>query len=313
VVKSFAPALVAGVVSALLYIVVFTFGLGFLFLFLPTLPLFWLGLGKNSRESLHAMLIATVVLVLFTNPLNAIFLYLLCLGLPAWYIAHEALKRGRRGDKVVWFPMTAIFARLTMVFSFFLLGVTLYYHNVEGGLPGMIAPRISTAFSLLSSEVDKQTQQTLEAAAPGLAFLVFAVSAWMWCACLYLHAWATNRELIRQKRNIRPSMAIKSFPPPNWMISLLLISACASLIGSPSLAFWGKASLIILLFPYFLLGTSLLNERTKKTEYRYFILFFSYFLMAMLLWPVFILSGYGFIYHLILINKYLSAGGTTRS
>jgi len=306
----FAPSLIAGAVSGALYLTVFYFGLGFLFLFLPTLPLFWLGLGKNSSLALYACFIGALMLAVFSNPAAAV-VYLLFLALPAWYIARESLKHGASGPISIWFPLTVIFSRLMALCCFGLLAATLYYLPTPGGLPGMMAPRISSAFSLISSEFDQHASEAIQAAAPGLAFLIFAVSAWMWGGCLYLHAWIVNRELQRQKIAIRPHMHVGAFPPPNWMISLLLITAVASLIGGASLAFWGKASLLMLLFPYFLLGIALLHIQTKKMEHRALLLFFIYFLIAILLWPVLLVAGHGVIYHIRLLNKYLSAGGTS--
>ncbi len=306
-----APKIVAGVVSAALYLIVFTFGLGFLFLFLPTLPIFWLGLSKRSDDALHATLIATVLLSIFSNPFSAVLLYLLCLGLPAWYIAHEGMKSGGGKGITIWFPITIIFARLMTAFVFILLAVTLYYSGTEGGLPGTLTPFIHEALTSFSKEIDEKTSDVLQTAAPKLSFLIFSVSAWMWGACLYLHGWVVLRELKRQNLATRPDMAITAFPPPNWIIPLLLITAFASLVGGESLAFWGKSSLIILLFPHFLFGLALLHAQTRKSEHRLLLLFCTYFILALFLWPVFIVAGYGFIYHIKMLNKYLSSGGTS--
>ncbi len=309
--KTLAPSLTAGAVSALLYVVTFTFGLGFLFLFLPTLPIFWLGLSKRPDQALQAGLIGATLLVILTNPASALCVYLMLLALPAWYISRECLKFGSAPPIVIWFPITAIFARLMTAFCFTLLAITLYFSGTEGGLPGLIAPRITAALSMLSNELSRDTSDALDALAPSLSFFVFSVSAWMWGLCLYLHGWVTNRELIRQTIAVRPDMTIVNLPPPNWMITLLLIAAFASLAGSTSLAFWGKSSIIILLFPYFLLGLSLVHTQVRLFEYRFLLLFLLYFLLALLLWPVLIIAGYGVIYHVRLLNKYLSAGGTS--
>ncbi|MDX2074296.1 MAG: DUF2232 domain-containing protein [Alphaproteobacteria bacterium] len=306
-----APSVIAGVVSALLYTFVFTFGLGLLFLFLPTLPIFWLGLSGRSDPALHAVLVATILISLFFNPVGALFVYALGLGLPAWYIARESMRHGRNGSLTIWFPMTVIFARLMVVIAFALLAVTLYYADGKGGLAGAITPYIHAALAHFSAEIDDEASAMLKAAAPKITFLVFSVSAWMWALCLYLHSWVVNRELQRQKITTRSETVIAAFPPPNWMISLLLIAAIASLIGGESLAFWGKSSLMILLFPHFLFGLMLLHAQTRRNEYRFLLLFFMYFLLAALLWPVVIVAGYGLIYHIGLLNKYLSAGGNS--
>jgi len=309
-VKAFAPAFVAGVLSAILYVIVSAFGLGLLFMFLPTLPLFWLGLSERSHMTAHACLIGTVILALFMPPLG-LSMYILTLALPAWHISRQGMKSGNVRGITVWFPFTIIFSQLMCAFSFVLLAVALVYSSSEGGLPAILGPWLDTAAERFSSEMSSEEVQILKETLHKLSFLFFSLSAWIWALCLYVHAWVTQRELIRQKHPTRPHMSIDVLPPPNWMISLIIIAALASLIGSPSLAFWGQTSLIIYMLPYFMLGMALLHLRLKKSRFRVSLLFFIYFLLASALWPALFVGIYGLIYHLKLLNKYLSAGGTS--
>ena len=55
--KDFTSALIAGLLSSGLFLVVFGIGLGFVFMFLPTLPLFFTGLGKSPRLTYIAVII----------------------------------------------------------------------------------------------------------------------------------------------------------------------------------------------------------------------------------------------------------------
>jgi hypothetical protein len=300
----------SGLVSAGLYVVVATFGLGFLFLFLPSLPIFWMGMSNRSDEALRASLAATLLLAVISGPASAL-VYLLVIALPAWYMAQEASKNGVYQQRVWWFPLTVIVARLVAAFSFLTLALALYYSHIPGGLAELVAARIREAMALFVGEVDEKTFATMQMAAAHYSFLVFGVFAWMWIACLYLHGWVVCRELTRQRKPARPDMAVAPFPPPNWMISLLLISMLAIAIGSETMVFWGKTSLMVLLLPYFLLGLALLHERTKRLQNRTLLLFCLYLLLAMLPWAAVIAAAYGVTYHVSLLNKYLSSGGNS--
>ena len=301
-----APAFLAGAASAFIYFIVSHFELGIFFPFLPTLPIFWLGLSRRTDDALKAALIGTIILVLINGPANALVLYMLLLALPAWYIAHESLKVGTAHPIVIWFPLTVIYARLMAAGSFLLLAMTLYYSSIPGGLPGMITDHISASIAAFSKELDETSARSLALIAPSLTFFIFPVSLWIWGLCMLAHGWVTQRELVRQKIHLRPDMAIAAFPPPNWMLTLLVISVLAAIAGGSSLSFWGKSSSFILLFPYFLLGMALLHRLAKRTPYGIHLLFCLYFFMVILRWPL-----YAVVYHIRLLNKYLSAGGTS--
>jgi polyferredoxin len=66
-----------------------------------------------------------------------------------------------------------------------------------------------------------------------------------------------------------------------------------------------------LMLPYFMLGMALIHEHCKKLPNRKIFLVFLYVMLISLLWAVLIVAGYGFYYHVKLLNKYLSAGGTS--
>lgn len=304
------PAIAGGVLSATLYFASFALGLGFLFLFIPTLPIFWLALSRTDSTGLHASLIATVILALIASPAHAI-VYLFLLALPSFYMAHESLRRGQFENNVVWFPLTVIITRLTAIFCFLLLAITLYYAHNEGGLPAMVAERLAEALTVIFAEIPEANSEIIKAAAVNMSFLVFPVTAWMWLLSIYLHGWFINRELVRRNLSIRPNFRIPPFPPQNWLITLLLITAIASIIGGPSLVFWGKASLITLLLSHFLLGLALIHTRAKNLPNISLLLFCLYFLLLMQPWITLVVAAYGAFYHIRLLNKYLSAGGSS--
>lgn len=302
-------AAIAAGVSALLYVAAFALGLGFLFLFVPTLPIFWLGLARHDSTCLHASLMATVAIALFMGAGNAIF-YLVFLALPSCYVSYEALKQGQFSKNItLWYPLSMTFTKLVAAIVFILLAVTLFYMPTSGGLPALLASQVERSLGDALKDLPQQEAIVLKTLAEQFSFLIIAIAGWMWATSLYMHGWIINHELKRRSKNIRPDFAVSIFPPPNWLISLLLITAIASIIGGESLAFWGKSSLILLTLPHFLFGMALVHEQSKKWPARSGVLFFIYFMIFALLWVAIIIAAYGFYYHLKLLNKYLSSGG----
>ncbi len=98
----------------------------------------------------------------------------------------------------------------------------------------------------------------------------------------------------RWRKNLAAAARISPsglFAMPGWMLALLAICALASLIGSESMSFLGKSTLISLMLPYFFLGAALLQETSKTWPSRRFFLFFIYFIIFAQFWPALILAG----------------------
>ncbi len=297
--KELFQAMAGGVLSALLFLLAAASGLGFFCLFLPTLPLFWLGLSTSPKLALHGGIVAALLIAALELAAGVMFLFLL--GLPAWYITQKSLlSRDYTGGRT-WFPLGLIFTTLTW-FAVALMAVTgLFYAGEPGGLPAILAQHMQQSLS----EVGNEYKEAVTILAGELSFLVFSLGVWLWALMIYGHGWLANYLLARTGRNIRPDFAIEVFPMPGTMLWLLAFAALSSLFGSESLAFLGKSGLIMLLFPYFLLGTALMHLHTKTWPSRRFFLFFVYAMIFVQFWPALILCGMGFFHQI----KCLSGAG----
>ena len=302
--------LAAGFLSAVLYIAVFSLGLGFLFLFLPTLPLFWVGLSVRPKAALQAGLVAALALLVVIGP-GAAAMHWLSLTLPTWYLCYQSAKRVKLGDFTLWFPLGNAFATITAFACGLMVSVAIDYMGTEGGLGKAFSSLVSAIVAPVSKDMGEQVGGLLKTITSEYSFLIIAITFWMWMLCLLLHGWLANRLLVKANKAIRPHFFITPFPLPHWLLHLLLIAALASVIGGPSLAFAGKACFMMLLFPYFLHGCSMMHHHVAKWPNRLLFLFFVYFLLFALLWPVLLLVGMGLWQQLISVNKHLSAGGTS--
>jgi hypothetical protein len=300
--KDLLSALIAAFISSALFLLILGLGLGFLFMFLPALPLLTLGLGKNARLTLIAML-ASVLMVFAGGNLPAALLYLFFLGLPSCYVVKEGLlSRPGAGSERQWYPVGLILTHLTIYACIFVALMCAYYSR-EGGMALILSQHIREAFS----ELEGDYGEVVDMLAENLSFMVFAITIWLWGMAFYAHGWLAQRVLKQKHMQQRPGFALLPFTLPGWMISLLAICALASLIGSPDLAFLGKSTLMSLLFPYFLSGAALLHAASKNWPSRGFFIFFIYFTIFTLFWPALIIAGWGFFEQI----KHLSATGTS--
>jgi len=287
--KEIMSAGIAGLLTSGLFLIVFGIGLGFVFMFLPTLPLFFLGLSKFPRLTHGAIAFAAVLITLIAGPASAM-LFMIFLGVPTWYFSKKSLLSvPSQSGEAAWYPVGFIIMDLTLYACALVALMTLYYTGQEGGLPQIMSQNIREAFSGLESEYGEIVEQM----ASGWAFLMFPVTIWLWGVILYAHAWLSNRVLVRRNANSRPHMAIEPFTMPAWMLTLLVICALASLIGSPSMSFLGKSVLLSLMLPYFFSGCAQMHKSAKTwPSYRFFI-FFVYFMVFTQFWPALILAGFG--------------------
>jgi len=299
------PALAAGLIAAALFLAVLITGLGFFFLFLPTLPLLWVGLSRAPKLALIGMLVASLVITLFATFSVGLF-FLAFFGVPVFYITQWALLSRNEGGEIVWFPIGLIFSRLTLYAGALLLLVAFYYHTQTGEFEMMLAEHIRATFS----NVGEEYAEAVNLLAGKLLFLVFTMSIWLWGLLLYAHAWFANRQLVKKSRNIRPDFAVIIFLPPHYLPALLAIAAFASLTGSPEMAFLGKCLLTALMLPYFFLGVALMHDHTKAWANRKLLLFFIYFLVFTQFIPALILAGIGLVYH---IKRLSARPDSTRS
>jgi len=286
--KDFIYIFIAALVASGLFLAVFGIGLGFVFMFLPTLPLFAVGLGKQPSLALNATFAAAILISLVAGVPSGL-LFLLFLGLPAWYLIKESLLWRDGPDARLWMPVGLVLSRLTFYACGIVALMTLYYAFQPGGLPHMLSQNIRDAFADLREDYG----DVIDALANRWSFLIFSVTIWLWGLALYAHAWVINRLLVVKGRQVRPDLAIEPFTLPHWLPSLLAICALASLIGSPSMSFLGKSTLISLLLPYFFQGAALMHLASQRWPSRRFFLFFIYFMIVAQFWPALILSGIG--------------------
>jgi hypothetical protein len=295
-------AFVFGLLSAGMFLLVMTLGLGFFFLFLPILPLLCEGMGKDPRIALWGAGFATLVIAVVGGAAAGVLFFAL-IGLPSWTISRQALLSQGQGESRSWYPVGLIITHLTLYGCALLALASLLYVGEPGGIEALVGQNIRET---LSSQPEEYAQ-AVNLLADQLSFLIFSVTLWLWAAMLYAHMWFASRLLAKKGTLIRPDVAVRPFIMPNWMFSLMGICALASLIGGDTTRFLGNTTLIALLLPYFFLGASVMHALSRHWPNRRFFLFFVYLFIFAQLWPAFFLSAFGLWCHI----KGLPAGAAS--
>ncbi len=281
---------VASLVAAILFFVVLRLGLGSFFMFLPSLPLFYVGLSDGARPALRVALIASMLVVLGAG-IGGGIAFGIMIGLPAAYFADCCLrhKLDANGEKH-WFPLGMALTNLTLSAAGLLSLVAFIMALSPQNLPELLSSYVRMALSSLSTEFGPE----IEIMATGWLFLPLAITIWMWGIGLFVHAWVAHRFLQKRGQTPRPSIALTPFVIPSWMLYLLAICALASMIGGESMSFMGKTLLLVLALPYFFSGLANMHEASKNWPNRRFFLFIIYFFLIGLFWPALIIAASGF-------------------
>lgn len=311
-----AITVVTALLASVLFLLVFSLGMGFLFMFLPTLPLFIVGFGKSSKIALDAGMLASFIIAVLTGGFSAPVMFFIAFAVPCWAICfllrHHydiQIKDQNSSNKTtilqLWYPVGLVVMYLAIYACVFLAIITALMATQEANLPQLMAAQIQAEINNIQKDYD----MALDISPSSLSFMLCGFFAWLWVVFLYAHAWVANYALIKKSLAVRPTLMVTPFFIPHWFLTLLGICAIASMIGGESMRFLAKSSLIILMLPYFFQGIGILHIGTMRWANRRIFLFFVYFSIVTLFWPAFILAGIGLWHHVKLLNKLLSLNG----
>ncbi len=317
--KEISTILVTAIMSAVIFIAVFSFAPDFILIFLSTIPLLAAGLSKNPTIALKSGVIATVLIGLFvadeypTYSIITAALFFSVFVLPCWYICDRLLHHFdiKLSDSLpyirIWYPVGLITIYMAIYGCILLAIVTAIFATQDTNLPKFITQTIEQSLAIFSEKYGV----TVEYPSESFSFILSGAMVWLWCVFFLAYAWAINRLLIKKNIARRPAITLSAFPIPNWLLTLMSICAIASLIGGESMRFLGKSSLIILLIPYFFQGIFMIHASTINFPNRRVFLIFLYFLIATSFWLPLVVAGVGLWHHIKTFNKHLSSGGSS--
>lgn len=301
------------ILSAAIFLIVFSWNMDFLLMFLSAIPLISAGLSRNPSITLKAGALATLPIALISNSLFIVALFFLVFVLPSWYVCYMSVRYYdiRLSPALpsirLWYPVGLITVNLALYGLTILAVITAVFAFQETSLPQILHQSIETEMVHLQKDYDMQIHQGIK----DMSFLLSGLIVWLWCGLLIGYTMLINRTLVKKNLALRPNIIVTTFAIPHWLLSLMGIFALAALIGSESMSFLGKAALVILLIPYFFQGISMVHAGVKNWPNKMFFLIFLYVAIVAFLWPALMVAGIGLWNHIKTYNKHLSSGGSS--
>lgn len=266
----------AGVASAMLVLTAASGPFGFVLSYLAPLPLFFAGLTHGFPAAALAGAVGTLISGL--NELQAAGAYLVIFAAPVALLVRQALLarpaaeatgNAEITDGLEWYPA----GRLVMVLVGWALGIfalaLLLTSGREGGLPGLLQPKIEQVLSLFSGSMPQppQGEQPLDiaAAAEGLARIMPSALGFGWLVMMVVNGTLAQGLAGMVKQNRRPSPRYRALTLPRLLAVALAVAVVAALVLPGDIGFIGTTTAVILAFPYLLQGLAVVHGVAAKT------------------------------------------------
>ena len=272
-------AIAAGIISAVVFASATTgpMLLRFVLFFLTPITLYLAGLGLGPAAAAIAVIVATLVILLLTNPVAAL-VFAVSAGMPAAMTTRLALL-GRTSDDgpnapMEWYPLgriiaaAAFFAGLFAALALTLMGgdpaaLTKAMHDAVETFATTELAQIPGSVQLKPEQIDNMTNSALALLPTSLAALSLVTTL--------LNFWLAGRITLASGRLTRPWPDVSGFKLPLSATFALLAALALSLAGGmPGLWASGFAGAYTMAFA--LLGLAVAHALTRGSPWRTFIL-----------------------------------------
>jgi Predicted membrane protein (DUF2232) len=272
-------AIAAGIISAVVFASATTgpMLLRFVLFFLTPITLYLAGLGLGPVAAAIAVIVATLIILLLTNPIAAL-VFAVSAGMPAAMTTRLALL-GRQGDAgasapMEWYPLgriiaaAAFFAGLFTLLALTLMGgdtavLTKAMHEIVETFVKTELPQIPGSVPVTAAQIDEMTNRALGLLPATLAALSLVTTL--------LNLWLAGRITLASGRLPRPWPDLSGFSLPSSASFLLMITLALSFTaGLPGMMAGGFAGAYMMAFA--LLGLAVAHALTRGSAWRNFIL-----------------------------------------
>jgi magnesium-transporting ATPase (P-type) len=256
--------------------------------YLSPLPILIAGIGWNHVSGLIAALFAAACLALLREDGYVALVFLVTIGLPAWWLGYLALLArpadGASADKLEWYPVgrivlwTALLGAAVVVTAipFFGTDAQSFNDNVKAGIEAALRGHTG-------GELNQESLRLLVKLAPALV-------AWLTAMVLLINMWLALRiaKVSGQLRRPWPDLAAMRFPrtAPAWLAVALAGIFLPGLLGVFAVAFAAA-----LTAAFVVLGFAVLHVLTRGLGARPFVLAGAYAAVIVFSWPLAIIPA----------------------
>ncbi|MCW5731201.1 MAG: DUF2232 domain-containing protein [Alphaproteobacteria bacterium] len=230
--------------------------------YLAPLPLFLAGLMLGTRQAVLAAAIGALgALLLGPWPLVS---YLASMALPTLVLTRQALLFRQAPDgSVEWYPPGLLATWLTGLAAAGFLAAVLFTLGSEGGLPGLLRPRIEYALSGLAPPPGAEFDKV--AFADGLSHVMPPLIAVTWMLVTAANGILAQGLASRFGRNLRPAPRLGALRLPMPLAYALLVASVGWLVLPGYAGFVAEGLAVILAVPFFLQGLGLIHVLAGRT------------------------------------------------
>ncbi len=321
-------ALAAGLVAGVLFALATSGAVAsVLMVYTPYIPLLMVGFALGLKSAIISLASAALVAALSLGGLKAVLLFMLLVGMPILVFLSDLYGGKLYGGKTAYFPTTA---KEQDVQSYnnsahnYAHEADISGHDIDSSTPVGEALTSLTFYTVLLQaiiifviletvgdftailpEAESQESQLLQVISEMLAqypFLLLGISAWVQLLLFYGLAVFANFIITGWQHSNFNSMAIEPFMPRAFLLILLMAAGLLSFSSDLAWSLVGKTAFITLLFPYFLMGISMLHKYVQQRPNKPIILLLVYFTLSLIPYLVLCFIGVG----LLAQGRYLS-------
>lgn len=278
-----ALALIGGLVGAGLFLTITTGWLGMpVFAYFAQLPLMLVGLTLGLTPALYAVGGALLVVFAIAGwPAAATFV--MVEAVPVVLVMRYALLSRTDEAGTVWYPPGPLLMHLTLLAALAVVGATLAFVTVEGGLVRVIEGVLMEAareFGEVGSEAE------VASLVAHWATLVPAFVAVSWIVMTVVNGAMAQSFAVNMRRNLRPTPDIVAIALPRWPLFVVAGAAAISLVGGGTIGFLAHSLLIVFLVPYFFQGLAVVHAFLRNRPARRVGLGLTYLCLVLFSWPL---------------------------
>jgi hypothetical protein len=304
--QTMGAAAAGGLISALLYLLVATGGMGGLMLgYLAPLPIFAAGFGLGRNAVAMAAVVGAAGTAVLSGSGFTVLAYALTVALPVVVTVRSAiLVRTGEDGKPEWFPPGRLLVRQAGLAIAGLLAAAVLASGEPDGLEGVLRAALSELGRVLA-QADTGLDQEL--AIVWVSSIVPGLTGVSWLVMMAVNGLLAQGVLTRLKLAIRPTPCLRDIELPRWTDIAFAVCVAGAFLPDP-FGFVALNAALILGSLFGFTGLATVHAYARSRPSRPVLLGAFYAVVILLGWPILLVIGLGLIEQWMGLRRRWSVG-----